>query len=228
MALFGKSKEESVPTEVRQVLAMCAAGKVPALLLGHHTGRVVDGLFLTMSERDVTIALRAQPSEVGIEPMSLWCVTFSHKGRAHVFLASALSATPGSPPKVTLLLPAQIAAAEGRFSFRTPVVPGTPVAIRLTSQSGNQYRPDILDLSLGGVQVRFPPSADPGFPSGTRLTVDVALDRAHAVVVAEVRRRDGSKYGLQFTDVFKDGELAPPDGLKQIVRALELRWLREQ
>lgn len=228
MGLFGKSNEGTSRQDILEILATCSAKKGSAMLLGHHTGRVIDGLFLAASEGGVAIALRAQAGEGGIEPMSLWCVSFTQGGRAHVFLSSAIAYDAGAPPRVTLQIPAQIAIAEGRFSFRTPVVPGVPVSVQIATSSGGVYRPDLMDLSLGGCQVRFPPALDPMLPVGTRVTFVILMERTTAKVVAEVRRRDSGRYGLYFCDVFQDGELRPPDGLRKIVRALEVRWLREE
>ncbi len=85
----------------------------------------------------------------------------------------------------------------------------------------------ILDISLSGILVELQGHARE-LPLNTDLRVELEYATKCVDLRGVARRRNGSRYGISFTDTFRWGKLEPPDSLMVIVKQLETTWLSKQ
>jgi hypothetical protein len=76
-----------------------------------------------------------------------------------------------------------------------------------------------LDISLHGLLVEVADTPQTALEVGHRRMVELSLGRHHAVLEAEVRRRDGPRFGLLF--VQRD---VRPKALARIVSEIGRLW----
>ena len=84
-----------------------------------------------------------------------------------------------------------------------------------------------LDISLSGIFVELQRHAHQ-LPLNSGLEVELEYDTKCVILHGVARRRNGSRYGISFTDTFRWGKLEPPDSLMVIVKQLETDWLSKQ
>jgi hypothetical protein len=118
---------------------------------------------------------------------------------------------------VTLELPQRIRHDEQRASVRVPVVEGALGAAILKGESLHQVK--AIDISLHGILVEFRAGEVPDLAEGHRRMVALKLGARKVLLEAEVRRRDGARYGMRF--VLRD---KPPRDLIRMISELASKW----
>lgn len=118
---------------------------------------------------------------------------------------------------VTLMVPDRLQLGMRRASVRVPVPSQTMGTAIL---HGESLQPVVaIDISLQGILIEFREGEVPDIEEGHRRMVALKLDGQSVLVEAEVRRRDGPRYGMAF--IVREER---PAKLVAIVTKLQYLW----
>ena len=118
---------------------------------------------------------------------------------------------------VTVEVPEKIRTDEQRAAVRIPVPEKTLSAALM---HGEKLQPiKAIDISLTGLLIEFPSDQVEDISEGHRRMIALKLAKKTVLVDAEVRRRDGPRYGLAF--MFREKR---PPGLTSILSKLQHLW----
>lgn len=197
--------------------AACETG-APASLMAAHMALSCAGRLRAASPEGVVLELPHPPTEP-ILPGAACAVSFPLAGRSAGFTgrATAVDEEPDGALLVTLEVPARIQRNDQRVSVRVPVPNGTLSAAILRGESLQPVR--AIDISLHGILLEYREGEVPDLDEGHRRMVALKLDSKMVVLEAEVRRREGPRYGMFF--IVRD---RPPRDLVKIVGELQHRW----
>lgn len=213
------------PAEVERVLRGLCERQVHAEVVCGGGESTVFGRFCEHQEG--VVRLEVLGGDVGhAEPLTMCIVTSHADDVARVFFSSLLGVDrEGSPPSLWLLAPRAIAGADGRFTFRVPVIgeSGLRVSVSLGGGLALAVRP--LDISLTGARIELPPDCPMVLSTGARVHLRFQLGSRTVELDSTVRRAQGSTYGLYFGGLLQSrGELVVPDTWVEIVQELERQW----
>jgi len=216
--------------DIRRLLEACAGARAPALLLSFEDASVSRTRFVSVGEEDFRLEVEGEPPAM-LRPPAQASIACQWGQRNRVFIATLLAIRRGNDPgqKVELVLriPGEVAAGDARMAFRVPIFPQANLEVELRMDDALVEGARAVNLSLIGTLIETP-DHDLDLPAGTNLQVVVRFEGREVALRAEVRRCYEKRIALFFPDVLKDGMLAPPDVLKEIVRDLELLWLRQR
>ena len=234
MGFFSRSKdaerapEEDSSNSTRQLLGKASLHKAPAIVACCNQGSTCQAHFVAAMPDAVVLELIHDVDCPFLPPATLCSVSFGLDAKAHVFLAQILEHTPADkarrqPERLRLQMPEQIASAEGRLMFRAPIPPDCPLeAAALVGSAVLPVR--AINVSLSGAFVEGPATLD--VPVGGTFKLRLKLGDDAIDLDAEVRRRQGTAYGLFFPETMHRAGPEAPDALRAIYRDLEARWLR--
>jgi hypothetical protein len=190
---------------------------------------VAHGFFKSYSKGDLSLILRDLEDSSSIDAGASCTVLFSEHGRPHFFAAPIDGLTRKNPTRPTLSLrkPEEIVAAERRTTFRVPMSSKSVLAAEVFL-GDRHWDADPVDISLGGVFLRFSEKDFPLFPPEEEVLVRLRIHDQDARLPGIVQRREGACYGVFFPDALRklrNGLLEPIDSLRGIVEALEEDWL---
>jgi len=114
------------------------------------------------------------------------------------------------------------------MAFRVPIGGKVAPRVRLSTPEGRSWAVTAIDLSIVGILVEFPADKDPGLSIRDEFELELRLGAGAVRLKAEVRRRDGHRYGFMFPESITRQGLRPPPPLKEIVEILERTWLKER
>ena len=108
-----------------------------------------------------------------------------------------------------------------------------PIAVQRISvdvkAEGRSWTPAVIDLSMGGILVEFPPKKTPDLENGTALQVRLWFERHLVTLTTKVKRRDGRRYGVAFLSSASGNEISfKPDPLRALVAGLSSGGLRRE
>jgi hypothetical protein len=174
----------------------------------------------------ITLGLFQRPHGVEFCPLSQCVCLFQNAGRHCVFLATTKSFNTKCSPEILVIhRPAQVAY-ESRRAFRVPVFREEGLQVEIAGGEGENWKVEVVDISLTGALVEFPGEDVPELVTGRQLRVELRFEDLIVELRAEVRRRYGKRYGLFFTDVLEGENLEPPDELAKLLRRLEELWIK--
>jgi len=114
-----------------------------------------------------------------------------------------------------------------RKAFRIPVFPSSGLSARLRiSQKTWSVTPK--NISLTGIFVEFPYGDTPGLEKDSDVELTIQLESKALTLRGIVRRREANGYGILFPECLRDGEVYPPDSLRQMVMELQKRWIKNR
>ncbi|MEZ6125163.1 MAG: hypothetical protein R3C49_18605 [Planctomycetaceae bacterium] len=116
----------------------------------------------------------------------------------------------------------RISTGKVRRAFRVPVTEGALDVWVMAGSDRVSLRP--LHISLVGIGLAV--TGDVPFIVGDAVAVEMKSSGKSAVITGIVRRREETELGIEFNDCYRDGNLAPPEALRQIIAPLEMQWLR--
>ncbi|MCA9706284.1 MAG: PilZ domain-containing protein [Myxococcales bacterium] len=217
--LFASAARQSGPRESAALVRLRAAAEMgtPISLMAAHMALSCAGHLREASPGGVVIELPHPPR--GSLLGAMVAISFPAAGKATGFTSPVTHVEPraGGAVAVTLAVPERIQMGQQRASVRVPVPLGT---MRAAILHGETPQPVVaIDLSLQGILVEYPDGQVPDIEEGHRRMVSLELDGKSVLLEAEVRRRDGPRYGMLF--ILREGR---PSGLVAIVTALQYRW----
>lgn len=216
------------PGDVTRLLAECCERRLPVKLVMLTT--TCKARFLVVEDRSVTLEL-LHLAQIHVKKGAICCASFVHGGRICIFLSSVQRTSIHSAERlatITLTIPSQIEGPERREGLRVPVCKEDGLEAQLLSEDGRAWQPAALDLSLTGGLVELPPEVSLAEATGTRLVLSLRLGDIAIQLTAEVRRRQGQRYGLLFHHAKADEGPPSLDGLLKIVKRLEENWFHRQ
>jgi hypothetical protein len=114
-----------------------------------------------------------------------------------------------------------------RKAFRVPVFPSSGLSARLRiSQKSCSVTPK--NISLAGIFVEFPYGDTPDLDEDSDIELTIKLESKSLTLRGIVRRREANGYGILFPECLRDGEVHPPDSLRQMVMELQRRWIKNR
>ncbi len=217
----GARQDRAVKARLRECCFRCA----PALIVAPLEGYVLQCRFAEVTDEGVAFDLFSTPPRA-TEPGLMCCVSYGEQDRSCIFIAPVAGRRPPRPPypeQLVLALPALVSWTEARQSFRVPVVPasGLAVAARIGAAV---YLAQPLDLSLCGIGIELAEEAPP-LDVGHRLDLELRLGEDTVCLQGRVQRRYERLYGVLFPETVHGRDIRPPEGLRQMLRALERLWL---
>lgn len=211
---------------LRDDVQRCCSMQIPVVIMVPDRNLIVQGRFAAITDNTVTFELTERPSEE-LRPLTVCCITLYRNGRAFLFASLVREYTPrlaGRLARVVVRLPDKVVGSDMRESFRVPVMAGT--GLTCTLKLGDRtWRPGVVDVSLGGIQLEFGSGPEPELDVGSHVTVDLSLGPDSATLKAEVRRKQDRRIGLFFYEHLHFDEFRSPDAFRRIVVALERHWL---
>lgn len=215
--------------KIRRLLRRWAAeGGQAAVMLG------ASGTVIGARLREVLDGVaRFEVTSGDLGPLLLFttCVVTLHVDQSsRVFFSSLLRTDArGGVLSLWLQVPRSIAGADGRFTFRVPVLPASGLSASILL--GEELRMGVVvhDLSLAGIRIELPGSCPFTLSPQTAVVLRLVRGPLSVDVRATVRRVDGRAYGLIFGELLDErGDLDAPEELIGIVRGLESVWRRER
>ena len=214
---------------VADVLQECCSDQAPAIILNVESATVYYHARMSfLMTRSVKLDLLEPVQEIRIG--SHCCISFSCRGDSRAFVSTVLEYRPASesgPAELILEIPALLLGKEARAAYRVPVAMNSGLSVQAFSPGDRPVsRPTAIDLSIAGILIEFLPDVEPHLPIGAKIDLELRLGADVAQLSAEVRRRDGHRYGLSFPGVLTPRGPHPPEPLRRIVQALERQWLQ--
>lgn len=216
-----------------RLLRQCCRHAAPAIVISDGAGVIHEARFSEVQQDTVSINLfvdAVAARSLAFAPGSFCHVCFTG-GRAHSFLAPIRSfrrsAPPLNVPRLTLTVPLEILGAETRTTFRIPLLDNSGLTVKGAIDAQTRM-PRPLDISLGGMLLEFDDVEDPELPVDSSFGVELALEDLATKLTGVVRRRRDQRYGLLFREVLRCGDVRPPESLREIVKRLERRWMRDR
>lgn len=212
-----------------RVLSNCVLCREGSFVTFPELGTFYPARFAALGE--MQLELEVMPTmDADVHTASFCCVSFKHDFKPHLFVSTLLDYRDERAPRLPTLvmeLPDRLLVEKRRIASRVPVLGNAGLIVRATLGNGRVWAPTAVNLSLGGVLLTFP-AEDPEISVGTTFDLALMLD-SHAVsLMAEVRRRDDTGYGVEFSSVFDETGLNPPSALRDIVRTIERKWFNRQ
>ena len=219
----------TVQPEILEALRECCFLKAPALILNPESGVVCHARFAGVAPGTVKLEL---PGAATPPPKdSSCCVSFIQAPHRRAFFARVLEYQYKEPPESSLLsleISSAMIGIEARMAYRVPIGKASELKVRLFAKGGRVLLPKPIDLSYTGCLIEFAPAEDPGLPTGTELKLQLISEKEFVDLTAEIRRRDGHRYGLFFPEVIGAQGIRPPEALRSMLENLERIRLREK
>jgi len=209
--------------ELRDSIRQCCEEKISAGVTLTDTNLVLHARFLELVDNTLSFEIKG-PADLPV--LSTVMVSYYHEGKAHLFLSIVREFNPETedhPGTLHLRMPEQLAVSQMRWTFRVPMEGISEFSIALRDAQGRVHRPTCRDLSFGGLKVEFNEYEDPGFEIGSRCELTMSYLGKGIGLDAEIRHRQGSRYGIYLPQAFRDGTFNPPELYRWIVNALEQR-----
>jgi hypothetical protein len=201
-----------------ETLSSACETDAPASLLAAHMALSCSGRLRSAAPAGVVVELSCAPPEPLLAGAAC-AVSFPLAGRNAAFTGRVVATADG--PRGTYLVtiepPTRIRYDEQRASVRVPIVDGSLGAAILKGENLQQVK--AIDISLQGVLIEFRGAEVPDIQEGHRRMVALKLGDRKVLLEAEVRRRDGARYGMRF--ILRD---KPPRELIRIISDLAARW----
>ncbi len=200
---------------VRPRLQMACASDTPASLLPAHMILSSAARMVAMSADGVVLEIPSPPETTLLG--STAAITFPSIDGTSSFVSevTAVDERPDGSVHVTVATPDTILAGNRRAAVRVPVPPDTVEATLVLCAARGKVKP--IDISLGGLLVELDPLRAQSLEVGSIVSVRLAFEPIALLVDAEVRRREGRRFGLLFvTDI-----AAPPPELSKIMWKLQ-------
>ncbi|MCA9572615.1 MAG: PilZ domain-containing protein [Myxococcales bacterium] len=224
------SRTEERP-ELDAMLSHCTSTQRPILLVPTNSGAGFHGRFSGFRE---TIHLTIP--QVGLErvllPRTRCMVSFGEGKRAHAFLSNIRSVRTDMVARTThveIESPGELTSLESRLTFRVPVVSNAELEVSVTTRGRQRWQAEAVDVSLMGIQVRFPRNA-PSLDVGTPVSVALDARGVSCQLDAEVRRRNlrgrDQRYGMFYPNVVRGSDIDPPHPLRHLIGHLERQWIQ--
>jgi hypothetical protein len=199
--MFGPAAQQ--PGQARQVSTALATLQAacdtepPASLMVAHMALSCAGYLRAATHEGVRVELPNAPRDV-IEPGAMAAVSFPLAGKSMGFTSRVLEVetTDTGTLRVTLDVPEALQAGNNRASVRIPVPDKTLSVAFVQGEKPELVQP--IDLSLHGILIEFPADRVPDISAGHRRMIVLKLGDRKVLLEAEVRRRDGARYGLAF------------------------------
>lgn len=216
--------------DTHRLIEACAGARAPALVLSFEDAAVCRTRFVAAGADDFRLRAESEVSPL-LRPPTQCSVAFQWAQRNRVFIATLLSVrkveAPEPATELLLRIPGEVAAGDARMAFRVPVFPQANLGVELRVDGVRVEGARALNLSLIGTLIETP-NHDFTLPPGTDVEVTVHFGGRQVVLAAEVRRCYERRLALFFPAVLAEGSLTPPEALQEIVRELELLWLRQR
>jgi hypothetical protein len=215
---------------VRKILEKCCKYGVPGLAISPDEMAVFPAQFESVTDEQLLLRVFAsEETDLPFRPLSLAFLSYAAHVKAGLFIARVISCRwQGGFHHLALELPAQVATAETRKSFRVPVAPEADLVTEAITDAGRRLPGRCQNVSLAGALVAFDKESEAWLPVGSIFTLRMALPEAEVMIRAEVRRAAKEGLGLFFPQAVVDGELSPPDDHLAVVRGLERLWLQHK
>lgn len=215
------------PQDIERLLAQAAHSSAHILIVALDGTRFGQGCLSSVTDEMVIATLVEAGDQRHYHPATLCCVSFSHGGRARVFLSRVerheRSLNDGES-RLLLEFPRQVASMQGRMAHRIPVRDASSLETWL-NDGDKTWSVRTKDISMTGILVVVE-GDDPDWSADKQMKVVLKHRDAVARVDGVVRRIDpDGTYGLMFPKVLAVGKFAPPEPLRQIVHALEKEFV---
>lgn len=175
-----------------ELLRECCASRAPVTVVGDeetHWGNFI--------HFDVDLTLELLPgADSSFLPSSVYAVCFGKPPKSSVLLAKVKHYDGGSRQLLLTSL-SPITGLERRSSHRLPV-PVNSGLIVLIEGGGQKWEPKPLELSMGGMSVKFPTDRVTELEVGASVDVKLKLENHSAELSAKVARQDKNSVGLTF------------------------------
>lgn len=169
----------------------------PASLMAAHMPLSSTGFLRGATHDGIVVELPHLASDA-LRPGAVAALSFPLAGRPVGFTSEVLSVqmTDRGVVRVTLAVPETIRTDNLRASIRIPVPDRTLSAAVLENEKPLIVR--AIDISLHGILIEFPRDRVPEIDEGTHRMLVLKLGQRKVLLEAEVRRRDGARYGMAF------------------------------
>lgn len=204
------------PKETRDVVEVCCRQRIPAQLMFAGAHQPADARFAALDGD----ALWIEPTSP-LPPLTAGTsctICFQQATSTLVLLTTLLDAEAGQ--SLRFAMPTFAVIARGRQFFRVPVAEANRLLAMLSEDEQHWYVGSPMDLSMGGLQVALFEAA-PNLVMGSRVTIELVLERERACLTGRIVRRVGSKLGVQLIGASGDTR----DAYREIVKQVERRWL---
>jgi len=216
------------PNTVELLRDCCSCG-APAIILSPEMGAVCHARFTAVSPESVTLDLSEGTNL--LPEGTRCCISFSHGGSSCAYFATVLEyqhVPPPEPSHLILEITAKVIGTEARTAYRVPIGKKPAPCARLSTQDGQILLPIPIDISLTGILVEFATAEDPDLTPSEEVDLELHLGDDTVHLRAEVRRRDGHRYGLFFPETVTKCGVQAPQSLRNIVENLERAWLQKR
>jgi len=214
--------------EVETVLQTACKQKASVMIVCVDSQKICQGRFKHFANGLLSVELLESASERVFKPLSQ-CVFISRwEHSAWVFLTLVNDFYEDTQFGTLVVYEPHQVAFERRSAVRVPIYRDQAPLVRLRRNGKEIWTPQAIDISLTGILVQFPASEVPEMRVDTPLRVELKFEEAEVNLTGQVRRRDGPRYGIFFSDVLKGESIEPPDALVKLVRKLERIWLHRR
>ncbi len=174
----------------------------------------------------------AEASLEEFQPLTLVLVSLPSGVYTRAFLSHVREARreePGKPLTVYLRLPEDLASTPARLAHRTPLLEDHGLEVRITQGKGAGANAQPVDISQGGIGIRFPLDHDPKLARGDQLALELKYGATSVLLGGIVKHADGSgRYGLLFSEAAANVGLVPGLEFQRIVAGLQRHWLQHR
>lgn len=186
----------------------------PVSLIAAHMSLSCAGRLRSASSDGVVVEI-AHPPETTLRG-SIVAVSFAAADSMTGFVSQVTDVADASDGAllVTLAVPGRLQAGDRRSTVRVPVPPNTVSATIVQGTARGAAR--AIDLSLLGILIELDEERAATLRVGDRVVLRLTLGQIQLLVDAEVRRRDGRRFGLLFQT---NGE--PPERMTKIMWKLQ-------
>jgi len=215
--------------EIGQTLRRCCSYRRPVIVSSVETPAAFPGFFTNLEGDRLRLTISIPGFEVFFLPASKCLVTFLHRSRSCIFVASVRGiGSKGELGDLVVDRPALISRVEMRRFFRVPVSSGSALDLHVLDADGGTWSARCLDVSVAGMLLEFPRDAFPEPNVGEPWRIEIHYQGQPTIIQAEVRRRHGRRIGVFFPEVYRDGDLNPPEDMAMVVKFLEREWRRRR
>ena len=140
------------------VLEKCCKRRLPAVVAPPDMSTAHGAWFAEQPAEAVLLTLELADHAAELAGQLACCVSFTHAERTWLFVTKIRNHVPpdeSGPGRLVVTRPSHAIGSDLRGAVRFAVAPGTGLTIKAIARSTPTLEPEAVDLSLGGMSIRF-------------------------------------------------------------------------
>jgi hypothetical protein len=225
--------ENQNPSEtVTAMLVELADAPKRGLVVSLPLGTAYSCRIISITEDGFALEVSAEAGLDEFQPLTLALVAYPVEFYTRAFLSHVLDATREEAEKpliVRFLLPEEMASAPARLAHRTSLFEDHGLDVQIRKGKGAGAIAEPINISEGGIGIRFPLDHDPRLTRGDELALELKYGATSLVLGGTVKHADGDgRYGLLFSEAAANEGLVPGPAYQRIMTGLQRHWLQHR